>query len=149
MTATVRAEGEQVIIEQGDARIVLSVSPGSPIALYDLRVAWQQAHNTYEQRRQREALAARIALFREEHPDAIEVKPNIWRDGLIVFDGHYKRSPSNNEINPPMKVKIGGGRVGHLWTGGDYMLCGKYGGRTSVTPCDLPPCPKCAAKAGA
>lgn len=143
---TLRAEGETVVIEQDGARIVLDVALGSPVTLYDLRIAWQQAHRAHEQRREREMLAARISNFRAEHPNAIEVKPNIWRDGMTVFDGHFKRRPDEREINPPMKVKIGGGRVGHLWTGGDYLLCGKWGDRARVIPTDLPTCPKCAGK---
>lgn len=148
MTATVRAEGEQVVIEQGDARIVLDVARFSAFSAA-LRGAMYTARDRFDSRRYEERIASDLAVWRRKHPNAVHVHGDVWRDGPIVFDRSNERPPHPNEVNPPMKVKIGGGRVGHLWTGGDYMLCGKYGGRTSVTPCDLPPCPKCAAKAGA
>lgn len=148
MIATVRAEGEQVIIEQGDARIVLGERDFVAFSVA-LRSATTTATDRAQLRRYDERIASDLAAWRAKHPNAVHVHGDVWRDGLIVFDRGNERPPAPREVNPPMLIKVPGGRVGHLWLGGDGLLCGKYGYRRTFTPCDLPPCPKCAAKAGA
>lgn len=140
------AEGETVVIEQGGVRIVFDVNT-DPLLPRKFHQAWTVATDARDNRRHDERQRAAVAAWRQKHPDAIEIRPGIWRDGGEVCEGEKTRAPNRGEVSPPMMVRVQGGRVGHLWTGGDILLCGKWVSRSNVTPCDLPMCRTCAEKA--
>ena len=140
---TIRAEGETIVIEKDGNRFVIEELDG---VLYAFDRAYSSAVNRQNARLYKERMDAETAAWRAKHPNAIEIAPHVYRDGFDVRDHWTNRAPRAGEVGPPMRVKVRGGRVGHLWAGGDWTLCGKWGDHHSVTPCDLPPCPKCAGK---
>lgn len=142
MKTTIRAEGETIIVEQGEVRIVIEDLPGLP---YAFDAAYRAAFNRQLDRQHAERMDAETAAWLERHPNAVEIAPRVYRDGFQVRDHNIIRTPNRGEVNPPMRVKVRGGRRAHLWMGGSRLVCGKWSNDLDPAP-NLLMCSECAEK---